>query len=93
MGRVRRALCSLTSGPRRPVAGARDLLTILDEGRLRTGALVLADNVKFPGAPECRDDMRAEEGKRWRTTKHASHVEYQLLLTDLVLVSEHLDEA
>jgi catechol O-methyltransferase len=67
-----------------------DLHVILEEGWLRKGALVVADNVKFPGAPEYRDYMRAEEGRLWRTTEHASHVEYQSFFEDLVLVSEHL---
>lgn len=65
-----------------------DLRLILSEGWLRPGALVVADNVKFPGAPEYRAYMNENEGKRWRTTEHETHVEYQSLLKDLVLVSE-----
>lgn len=67
-----------------------DLRLILDRGWLRKGALVVADNVKFPGAPEYRDFMREHEGRRWRTTEHATHVEYQTLIKDLVLESEYL---
>jgi catechol O-methyltransferase len=31
--------------------------------------------------------MKAEEGRRWNTEEHATRVEYQRLLPDLVLVS------
>ena len=51
---------------------------------------MVADNIKFPGAPEYRAYMQAEEGKSWRTTEHDTHVEYQSLLKDLVLESEYL---
>jgi catechol O-methyltransferase len=67
-----------------------DLERILARGWLRPGAIVVADNVKLPGAPEYRDYMRAQEGRLWRTTEHDAHVEYQSLLKDLVLESEYL---
>jgi catechol O-methyltransferase len=67
-----------------------DLQRILDEGWLRTGAIVVADNVKFPGAPEYRAYMVENEGKLWRTVEHETHVEYQSVIKDLVLVSEYL---
>jgi catechol O-methyltransferase len=65
-----------------------DLRFILNERWLRPGALVVADNVKLPGAPEYRAYMTENEGKLWRTTEHDTHVEYQSVLKDLVLVSE-----
>ena len=67
-----------------------DLRRILEQGWLRPGALVVADNVKFPGAPEYRAYMAANEGKGWRTVEHETHVEYQSMIKDLVLVSERL---
>jgi catechol O-methyltransferase len=67
-----------------------DLERILARGWLRSGAIVVADNVKLPGAPEYRDYMRGAEGRLWRTTEHDTHVEYQSLLKDLVLESEYL---
>ena len=67
-----------------------DLERILGRGWLRTGAVVVADNVKFPGAPGYRDYMREHEGRDWRTTEHEAHVEYQTLIKDLVLESEYL---
>jgi catechol O-methyltransferase len=67
-----------------------DLEAILERGWLRPGAVVVADNVKMPGAPDYRDYMRAEEGGLWRTIEHDTHVEYQSLLKDLVLESEYL---
>jgi catechol O-methyltransferase len=67
-----------------------DLGRILDQGWLHTGSVVLADNVKVPGAPAYREFMQAEEGRSWRTSEHETHVEYQSLLKDLVLESEYL---
>jgi catechol O-methyltransferase len=64
-----------------------DLQRILDAGWLHAGSVVVADNVGFPGAPEYKAYMDAEEGKRWRTRAHKTHVEYQKLIADLVLES------
>ena len=63
---------------------------MVERGWLRTGAVAVADNVKFPGAPDYREYMREHEGRDWRTTEHETHVEYQTLLKDLVLESEYL---
>ena len=70
-----------------------DLERILAEGWLHPGSTVVADNVKFPGAPRYREYMREHEGGAWRTTEHDTHVEYQSLLKDLVLESEYLGGA
>ena len=67
-----------------------DLQRILEQGWLRSGAVVVADNVKFPGAPEYRAYMAENEGKRWRTIEHETHLEYQSLFKDLVFESEYL---
>jgi catechol O-methyltransferase len=67
-----------------------DLQLIMQEDWLRAGGLVVADNVKFPGAPEYRAYMIQNEGKLWRTIEHETHVEYQSVIKDLVLVSEYL---
>ena len=67
-----------------------DLQHILEQNWLRPGALVVADNIKFPGAPEYRAYMTENEGKRWRTIEHETHAEYQSVIKDLVLVSEYL---
>jgi catechol O-methyltransferase len=67
-----------------------DLQRILQEGWLCPGALVVADNVKVPGAPEYRAYMAQNEGRLWRTTEHHAHIEYQSVIKDLVLVSEYL---
>ena len=69
-----------------------DLELILRRGWLRPGAVVVADNVKVPGAPAYRAYMRAHEGETWRTVEHDTHVEYQSLLKDLVLESEYLGQ-
>jgi catechol O-methyltransferase len=67
-----------------------DLQSILDQGWLHRGSIVVADNVKVPGAPQYRAYMREQQGKLWNTTEHKTHVEYQTLVTDLVLESEYL---
>jgi catechol O-methyltransferase len=67
-----------------------DLGRIVDRGWLHPGSVVVADNVRLPGAPGYREFMRAEEGRTWRTTEHQTRVEYQSLLKDLMLESEYL---
>jgi catechol O-methyltransferase len=67
-----------------------DLGRMLGQGWLHTGSLVVADNIRWPGAPGYREFMRTEEGRTWRTSEHETHVEYQSLLKDLVLESEYL---
>jgi catechol O-methyltransferase len=67
-----------------------DLRSMLDRGWLHPGSVVLADNVRIPGAPRYRAYMRDHEGRQWRTTEHKAHAEYQTLLPDLVLESEYL---
>lgn len=67
-----------------------DLERILEARWLRQGAVVVADNVKLPGAPAYRAFMQRNEGTLFRTREHATHAEYQTLLSDLVLESEFL---
>src|SRR5271165_4237943 len=67
-----------------------DLQSILDRGWLHAGSIVMADNVKMPGAPKYREYMRQQQGKLWNTTEHKTHAEYQSLISDLVLESEYL---
>jgi catechol O-methyltransferase len=69
-----------------------DLERIVRERWLHPGSIVVADNVKFPGAPEYRNHLKEAEGKTWRTIEHDTHVEYQSLIKDLVLESEYLGE-
>jgi catechol O-methyltransferase len=67
-----------------------DLERILDRRWLRSGAIVVADNVKLPGAPKYRAYMRAQEGRSWNSIEHDTHAEYQTLLKDVVLESEYI---
>jgi catechol O-methyltransferase len=67
-----------------------DLRRIEAEGWLRRGAVVVADNVRFPGAPAYRAYLKQNEGRSWRTTEHPTHAEYQTLIKDLVLESVRL---
>ena len=69
-----------------------DLERILARGWLHPGSVVVADNVKVPGAPKYRAYMKAHEGSTWRTVEHDTHVEYQTLVKDLVLESEYVGQ-
>jgi catechol O-methyltransferase len=67
-----------------------DLETIVGRGWLHAGSVVVADNIKLPGAPEYRSYMQERERRDWRTVEHETHAEYQSLLKDIVLESEYL---
>lgn len=69
-----------------------DLERILQLGWLRRGAIVLADNIRVPGAPAYRSYMRASEGVQFATIERRAHLEYQTLIRDLMLESEYLGE-
>jgi len=67
-----------------------DLQSVLDRGWLHQGTIVVADNVKFPGAPKYRAYMTEQQGQLWNTVEHKTHLEYQSMFSDLVLESEYL---
>ncbi|HYD49998.1 MAG TPA: O-methyltransferase [Terriglobales bacterium] len=67
-----------------------DLQRLLTAGWLHPGSVVVADNIRFPGAPDYREYMQRQEGKQWRTLTHKTHVEYSIL-PDVVLESTVLD--
>src|ERR1700738_3849787 len=67
-----------------------DLRRLVGRGWAHPGSIVGADNVGIPGAPKYRAYMKDQQGKRWQTIEHETHVEYQTLLKDLVLESEFL---
>lgn len=67
-----------------------DLERILARGWLHPGSVVVADNIKLPGAPKYRAHMREAEGRQWRSIEHSTHAEYQTLLKDIVLESDYL---
>jgi catechol O-methyltransferase len=69
-----------------------DIELILRQRWLRRSAIVVADNVKVPGAPEYHAFMQANEGKLFRTREHSTHLEYQTLFKDIVLESEFLGD-
>ena len=70
-----------------------DTKLIVERGWLHPGSVLVADNIKFPGAPDYRGYMTENEGSSWRTTEHQTHVEYQTMIKDLVLESEYLGAA
>ena len=51
-----------------------DLQSILDRGWLHPGSIVVADNIRIPGAPKYREYMREQQGKLWDTAEHKTHV-------------------
>ena len=67
-----------------------DLRSIMERGWLHPGTIVVADNVRIPGAPKYRAYMREQQGKLWNTVEHKAHLEYQSLVSDLVLESDYL---
>ena len=67
-----------------------DLQSIVARGWLHAGSIVVADNVKLPGAPKYRAFMQEQQGTKWNTVEHQTHAEYQTLMADLVLESEYL---
>lgn len=67
-----------------------DLERIVNAGWLKPGSVVVADNLRFPGAPKYKAYMDAQEGIRFRSEVHRAHVEYQTLLPDVVLTSTFL---
>ncbi|PXW28737.1 UNVERIFIED_CONTAM: catechol O-methyltransferase [Williamsia faeni] len=69
----------------------RDLQRIVDQGWLHQGSIVVADNVKRPGAPEYRAFMRSQEGLTWHTQEHQTHLEYQKIVKDVVFESTYID--
>ncbi len=69
-----------------------DLELILSRKWLHPGSIVVADNVKLPGAPQYRAYMRDRQGTTWDTIEHEAHAEYQTLLKDLVLESAYLGD-
>ncbi len=69
-----------------------DLQRILDKGWLHSGSVVVADNIKVPGAPEYHAYMKEQEGKLWRSQEHKSFAEYQSVIPDMVLESDYLGD-
>ncbi|MCE5288578.1 MAG: O-methyltransferase [Nocardiaceae bacterium] len=67
-----------------------DLQRIERSGWLHPGSVVVADNVKYPGAPEYRRYLARAEGRTWRTVTHHCHAEYQTVIRDIVLESQFL---
>jgi catechol O-methyltransferase len=67
-----------------------DLRRIEAEGWLHPGSIVVADNVRFPGAPDYHAYLKQQEGRSWRSTEHHTHAEYQTAIKDLVVESERL---
>jgi catechol O-methyltransferase len=67
-----------------------DLQTIATRGWLHPGTVVVADNIKIPGAPKYRAYMRQEQGNSWHTVEHKTHGEYGSVFPDMVLESDYL---
>ncbi|WP_317495445.1 O-methyltransferase [Haloechinothrix sp. LS1_15] len=70
-----------------------DLERMINKAWLRPGSVVVADNIRLPGAPEYRRYLREREGSAWRTVEHATHLEYQTLLKDVMTESVYLGDS
>ncbi len=64
-----------------------DLQSIAERGWLHPGSIVVADNVRIPGAPKYREYMRQQQGKTYDTVEHNTYGEYQSVVRDLMLES------
>lgn len=62
-----------------------DLKLLISEGFLKRGAVVIADNVLTPGAPDYL--AYVEESEDFVTERHETEVEYMRHLRDMVTVS------
>lgn len=67
-----------------------DLLSIVERGWLHSGTIVVADNIKIPGAPKYRAYMRQEQDTTWQTVEHKTHGEYGSVFPDMVLESTYI---
>ncbi|MBN3459241.1 O-methyltransferase [Mycobacterium sp. DSM 3803] len=64
-----------------------DLHSITERGWLHPRSIVVADNVRIPGAPKYREYMRQQQGTGFDTIEHKTHGEYQTVVRDLMLES------
>lgn len=64
-----------------------DLQSIVERRWLHPGSIIVADNVRIPGAPKYREYMQQEQGKRFDTIEHNTYGEYQTVVRDLMLES------
>ena len=70
-----------------------DLEIVLRKRWLHEGAVVFADNLKTPGAPDYLRFMRENEGTLFHTQEHKTHLEYQRIFRDVMLESKLLGGA
>lgn len=64
-----------------------DLKKLLSAGLLTKGTVVVADNLGVMGSSDYREYMAKHQGTLWSTQSHKTHLEYQKLIPDMVLVS------
>lgn len=62
-----------------------DLKLLIQEGFLRKGSIVVADNCGWPGAPDYLEYM--EHTKDFETVRHETNLEYSKTAKDAMLVS------
>ncbi|KAL0018699.1 hypothetical protein WJX79_001177 [Trebouxia sp. C0005] len=66
----------------------QDLQYLMSSGFLTEGAVVVADNVLYPGAPDYR--AYVANSKAFATQEHLTLVQYSKTMQDIVTVSEYL---
>ncbi|GAQ84666.1 catechol O-methyltransferase [Klebsormidium nitens] len=64
-----------------------DLKLLLHEEFLKTGSIVVADNVGYPGVPDYLEYM--EKTSDFETARHETKLEYSKTVPDLMLVSSY----
>ena len=68
----------------------KDLLILQNSGLLRKGAIIVADNVVIPGAPEFRKYMA--NSSDFDTLEHITDISVSHYLCDIMTVSKYIRE-
>jgi len=66
----------------------QDLQYLMSSGFLTEGAVIVADNVLYPGAPDYR--AYVANSKAFSSHEHLTLVQYSKTMQDIVTVSEYL---
>lgn len=66
----------------------QDLQYLMSSGLLTKGAVVVADNVLYPGAPDYR--AYVANSKAFASQEHLTLVQYSKTMQDIVTISEYL---
>lgn len=65
-----------------------DLLLLKDNGYLKKGTVVVADNMTIPGSPKYRNYLKSHP-EEFDTVEHKCHLEYLGWLPDSLMISTY----